>query len=76
GRASRRAMGKLICVKDFDSMPTDVQTKHNTMLSVLGVMSVISKPKKVAVLESRVADAQKRLPLSKTLEAFSGKSLT
>jgi len=74
GKASRRAMSKLICVKEFDKMSSDVQTKHNTMLSILGVMNAISKPKKIEALEGRVASAQKRLPLSKTLEAFSGKS--
>ena len=73
GRASRRAIGKLICVKDFDNMPMNTQVKHNTMLSVLGVMSAIAKPKKIEALENVVATAQKRLPLSKTLEAFSAR---
>ena len=71
GRASRRAMNKLICVKDFNNMPVDVQTKHNTMLSVLGVMNVMSKPKRINAIEHKVATAQKRLPVSQTLEFFS-----
>ena len=73
GRASRRAMQSLICVKKFDKMPSDVQIKHNTMLSVLGVMNAISKPKKIALIEEKVTEIQKRLPLAKTLEFFSKK---
>ena len=74
GRASRRAIKKLICVKDFNGMSTDVQTKHNTMLSILGVMNVMARPKKIEAIEGKIATTQKRLSIGKTMEFFSGKA--
>lgn len=70
GRASRRAMGKLVCVQDFDAMPTQAQTKHNTMLSILGVMNAMARPKRIFQIEASVEAAQKKLPIKQTLEAF------
>jgi hypothetical protein len=73
GKASRRAMQKLVCVQNFDKMKPETQVKHNTMLSVLGVMSVMSKPKKIVQIEDRVAKTQKRLPIADTIEAFAAR---
>lgn len=73
GKASLRAMKKLVCVREFDKMKPETQVKHNTMLSVLGVMNAMSKPKRVLQIEDRVAKVQKRLPIAETIEAFGAK---
>jgi hypothetical protein len=74
GKASRKAMKQLICVKDFDNMPSESQTKHNTLLSVLGVVNTIVKPKKIALIESKISTAHKKLSIQETLDFFTNKS--
>jgi len=69
-RAARRAQTKLAAVADFDALPRAAQTTHNMSLSVLGVLSHLTKGSTVRLLEGRIEQAQAALPLAKTLDAL------
>lgn len=70
-RASRRAYRRLTCVHDYDALPGDLKATHNANASLFSALATITKPGQVKKLEIRVAEAQAKLPLVKTLEAFS-----
>ena len=69
-RASRRASAKLANVQDFNGLPQAVKTTHHMSLSVLGVLTYLTKPSNVRKLETRIETAQQALPLQRTLEAM------
>ena len=63
-RTSRKTARALTCV-DYDAMPRDVQTKHNTALSMLGVIGELATEKSQARLASMVEEAGTELPYAK-----------
>lgn len=69
-RAARRGIKRLTSVQDFNALKPDDQTKHNALVSVLGVMAHAAKPKSLEKIEERVQQAKASLPLKRTLEAF------
>lgn len=69
-RTARRAGRKLLAVEDFDALPNEIKIRHNAIASVLGAIEHFSHPLRVKRIEGKVAQAQARLPLKKTLEAF------
>jgi len=70
GRQARRGVKTLACVTDFDALPPDQQVEHNMTMSMLGALAQMVKPKQQEKLRLAVANAQQRLPLTKTLEMF------
>jgi hypothetical protein len=73
-RVTRKQQRVLANVADFASLPADVQTRHNTGLSMMGALRAATAPKTIKVLEARVAMAAAPLALAKTLDAFKGSS--
>lgn len=69
-RSSRKGISKISKVADFNNLSNEDKIKHNASLSILGVFAEISKPKKIGLIEKKVAAAQDSLSLIKTLEAF------
>lgn len=69
-RAANRARAKLAQVDDFEALPRDAKITHNLSMSVLGVLHHMTKASTVRQLEARIDQAQKALPLAKTLEAL------
>jgi len=69
-RAIQKGSKKLICVKDFDSMPQDAQLKHNFSLSVLGALEMITKPQSIKKIEHKIAEEGVKIAAGKTLELF------
>lgn len=69
-RYSRKGAQKITCVTDFDALPNEEKIKHNAALSILAVMSHITKNKSLKAVEQRVIDSSEKLPIMKTLEAF------
>ena len=65
-----RTAKKIVCVKNFDSLPVDKKIQHNTMLTIMIFMSKTAKQKRIKQIEDKVAQTQRILPLNKTLEAF------
>ena len=70
-RASRRAIKKMVLVKDFDSLSPDEKGRHNTYFGLLGFISVVTKPKKILEIEGIVTGDLEKLTFAKTLEFFS-----
>lgn len=70
-RTTNRARVKLAAVQDFDALPRDEKATHNMAMSVLGVLSHMTKPSTVRQLETRIDEARTALPLQKTLDALS-----
>lgn len=70
-RTSRKTAKALVCV-DYDALSPDMQVKHNTGLSMLGVIAELSTSKSVAKLESKVKEAGAELPLAKAAIAALG----
>jgi len=69
-REARRGMKKTTSVVDFDALPNDLKIRHNTDLSVLGMLHFASKPKQMARLENKIGDVGQRLSVGRTLELF------
>lgn len=69
-RTARKGAKIAASVHEFDKLPRDVQTRHNTLLSLYGAITQFSSQGKMKALESKVADAQAKLPLKATLEAI------
>lgn len=69
-KVTKRGIKQIACVQDFNNLSQEQKIKHNTYLSMLGVMHHASQGKSVQKLENKVREAQASLPLAKTLEAF------
>lgn len=69
-RKAKRAIKRLVCVREFDSLPNELKIKHNAALSGFGAIASIMSPGRVKALEEQVAKAGQQLPLAKTLESF------
>ncbi|MEK6684314.1 MAG: hypothetical protein AABY46_06620 [Nitrospirota bacterium] len=72
-RTARRAMRKLGSVANFAALSGEMRNKHNSQMSVLGVMDLMSRPKQIQRLENKVAEIQRRLPIAETLQLFEKK---
>lgn len=79
-RRTRRACKKgaiiTASVDDYDAMPKADQTRHNSLLSLLGTIRSISTVAKLKAIEARVADSQEKLSMKETIHAIAaGKKL-
>lgn len=74
GRAARRGVRTLGCVKDFDALPESARVEHNMSVSVLGALGQMTKRNKLEQVRLAVSNAQTKLPLARTLEMFVGKA--
>lgn len=63
-RASRRTIKKLVCV-DYDALPKEKQTKHNTSISMLGVVAELSSQSSIQKLENKIKKTGESLPAAK-----------
>lgn len=70
-RKARRVVEKLSHVTDFDALPNDLKVKHNAAMSGFGAIAAILAPAKMKALETKIEQAAMKLPLAKTLAAFS-----
>ena len=70
-RKARRVVHRLTSVADFDALPNDLKVKHNAAVSGFGAIASVLSPAKMKSLETSVEKAQAKLPLAKTLAAFS-----
>lgn len=70
-RRARRIVHRLTSIADFDALPNDLKVKHNAAVSGFGAIASVLSPAKMKALETTVEKAQAKLPLAKTLAAFS-----
>lgn len=70
-RTARRAAKRLTCVQ-YEALSRQAQITHNTSLSLLGVLSEVSKPGSGKLLETHIRSAQTALPVGRTMELFRG----
>lgn len=70
-RTAKRTAKKLVCV-DYDAMPREKQVKHNAALSMLGVMSELSKDSSVKRLAEETRKSGDQLPVAKATIAALG----
>lgn len=70
-RASRKVVKKLVCV-DYDQLTNEKQTKHNTALSMFGVLCELATEKSTKRLTSSVENAKAELPIAKASIAALG----
>lgn len=68
-RASRRA-GDRVAVPRPENLPIESRVQQNLYLSVFAMLHNVAQDKQIKKLEERVARAESRLPLDKTLDAF------
>lgn len=70
-RATRRTVKKLVCV-DYDAMPKEKQTKHNTAISLFGIMSELATEKVQTRLGCEIERTGTELPVAKATIAALG----
>lgn len=70
-RVSRNAVKKIVCV-DYDALPKEKQTEHNTALSMFGVFCELATDKSTKRLSSSVESASAALPIAKASIAALG----
>ena len=68
-RFTRKRVKMLQCV-DFNQLKAEGKIKHNTAMSIYGVLGYITKRTQVKRLESKINVLQQILPVNKTLEYF------
>lgn len=69
-RKSRRATERLGRVANFGALPPELQAKHNTGMSLLGVVSALTTESAVKKTETITAKHQRALPMAETLKAL------
>lgn len=69
-RSARQGAKITASVQDYATMSREKQVQHNAQLSLYGAMYDMTAQNKVKALEAKVEQAQKKLPLAKTLEAI------
>lgn len=70
-RTARKGAKKLACA-NYQELSQKAQLTHNTNMSLLGVLSEVSKPSGGKLLEQEIIFSQKALPIGKTMELFKG----
>jgi hypothetical protein len=71
-RTCSKTASKILCT-DYDNMPRDKQTKHNTTLSMLGAISELTSDRSIKKLTARVEAAGTELTAAKVaMAALSG----
>lgn len=70
-KIARRAAQAIVCV-NYDEMPREAQVKHNTALSMLGVMQELTTDKSFTKLQKHVSTAGTELPVGKASIAALG----
>lgn len=70
-RLSRKVTQAIVCV-NYDTLSRDAQVRHNTALSMFGVMAELATNKSFIKLESHVATAGTELPVGKASIAALG----
>lgn len=70
-RTAKKAAKKLACV-NYQELSQKAQLTHNTNMSLLAVLSEVSKPSGGKLLEQEIIFSQKALPIGKTMELFKG----
>lgn len=68
-RLSRNAMRKLSCA-DMDGLTNEQKLDLATHTSVVGTISLITRPAKIKLIKAAVQQAEKQLPVNKSLEIF------
>ena len=68
--ASKNAGRELNCVKNIDNLSGDEKINFFTKASLFNTLKVVTTQPKIKKLEAKIAISEKRLPLSRTLEAF------
>lgn len=66
-RASRLACNKISRV-NYDELSNEKKIAHNTYMSVLGAVSVITQPSKIKTIERAVEKAHSKIEIGETLE--------
>jgi hypothetical protein len=67
---SYKKMKELGCVDNFDELSTKNQHKHNTAMSVFGLLNSVSQRRAFKKIESKIVKAGDVLPPLKTMELF------
>ena len=70
-RTARKTVKSLFCV-NYDQLSREQQVKHNTSLSMMGVIGELATNRSAAKLESKVAEAGHELPHAKAAIAALG----
>jgi hypothetical protein len=73
-RAARKGALKLSSVKDFNGMNNGEKIRHNALISTLGVISHFSREVNIKRIETKVEEAQDKIPLQRTLDIFKKES--
>lgn len=69
-RRSRRAVERLSLVKNFASLPRDLQATHNAGISIMSVIGAMTTSSAVKKIEAAVSKAQRELPMAETIKAL------
>jgi len=69
-RSALRSSRKPACIKDYESLPSELQIQHNVYLSLLGAIRVATSLKVRRKLTMEVTVGHQAIPLAKTLELF------
>ena len=70
-RTASKAAKRLACV-NYKELSQRAQITHNTNMSLLGVLSEVSKPSGGKLREQHVSLSQQVLPIGRTMEIFKG----
>ena len=68
-KVMRTARKKMTTV-DYDKLTKVLQVQHNTYLTLYGTHSYFSKAQQIKQVEEKVVEAQRQLPIGKTLDIF------
>lgn len=68
-RASKRALRKLNC-SDAGNLTNDQKVELNAAASVTGVIALMTRPAKLALIKAAVKTAENRLATGRTLDLF------
>ena len=67
---SYKKMKELGAIENFNELPTDAQHKHNTAMSLCGLLHNVSTKRSFKKIEGKIVRAGNVLPPLKTMELF------
>ncbi len=70
-REARRGMQKTACA-NFDALSDEGKVQHNTSLSMLGALHLMTTSRKIKALKETIKNTGGKLSLGRTLELFQG----
>jgi len=67
-RKAKKGAKAMLNIRNYNALSNDEKRDYSTTLSVLGVVSHVSEPRRIAAMKNQISDSSNGLPTAETLK--------